>query len=313
MWARWDDGRLDLVSLAPARATQADQILLPCDPELLIQLGKISLGSSRASLYATPLDDPEYVAFTQAHHDLLTEYGDRVGIVPAPWLHWTAQGVHHQLDEVQVERAVQAAREAAQHAAPATVTMGPVWPGPSAVTVAMYPEEPLAAINALVRNAVSTVPGVQLREAGDRYWPHSTLAYFRAPDVHDSEFNRRLRKIRPDRVEITISRLLAVYMHQSCPFSRACAGAVGSTFITTDSTRRSSCGSAASSPWASAAHPARSVTPRRDGRAESGASRPPARNPSRSPSTSPSPVSSRCSTSSVTGAASRSTRTSCPR
>ncbi|MET8561223.1 2'-5' RNA ligase family protein [Streptomyces flaveolus] len=160
------------------------------------------------------LDDPEYVAFTQAHHDLLTEYGDRVGIVPAPWLHWTAQGVHHQLDEVQVERAVQAAREAAQHAAPATVTMGPVWPGPSAVTVAMYPEEPLAAINALVRNAVSTVPGVQLREAGDRYWPHSTLAYFRAPDVHDSEFNRRLRKIRPDRVEITISRLLAVYMHQ---------------------------------------------------------------------------------------------------
>ncbi|MFD4258687.1 2'-5' RNA ligase family protein [Streptomyces sp. NPDC058534] len=160
------------------------------------------------------LDDPAYVAFTQAHHDLLADYGDRVGIVPAPWLHWTAQGVHHQLAEDQVERAVRAAREAARQAAPATVTMGPVWPGPSAVTVAMYPEEPLAEINALVRNAVSTVPGVQLREAGDRYWPHSTLAYYRSPSVHDADFNRRLRNIRPQRAEITIRRLLAVYMHQ---------------------------------------------------------------------------------------------------
>lgn len=159
------------------------------------------------------LDDPEYVAFTQAHHGLLTGYGERVGIVPAPWLHWTVLGVHHQLDEAQLERAVRAAREAAQQAAPATVTMGPVWPGPSAVTVAMYPEEPLAAINALVRDAVSAVPGVQMREAEDGYWPHSTVA-LRSPSVHDAEFNRRLRKIRPERVEITISRLLAVHMYQ---------------------------------------------------------------------------------------------------
>lgn len=160
------------------------------------------------------LDDPEYVAFTQAHHGPLTGYGERVGVVPAPWLHWTVLGVHHQLDEAQVERAVRAARKAAQQAAPATVTMGPVWPGPSAVTVAMYPEEPLAAINALVRDAVSAVSGVQLREAGNGYWPHSTLAYFRSPSVHDADFNRRLRTTRPERVEITISRLLAVHMHQ---------------------------------------------------------------------------------------------------
>ncbi|WP_371665815.1 hypothetical protein OG306_29855 [Streptomyces sp. NBC_01241] len=32
--------------------------------------------------------------------------------------------------------------------------------------------------------------------------------------MHDAEFNRQLRKIRPERVEITISRLLAVYMYQ---------------------------------------------------------------------------------------------------
>ncbi|AQU70263.1 hypothetical protein BBN63_32860 [Streptomyces niveus] len=164
--------------------------------------------------FVAVLDDPAYVAYAQAHHELLAPYGDRVGIVPAPWLHWTAQGVHHRLDDGQVETAVQAVREAARHAAPATVTMGPVWPGPSAVTVAMYPEEPLAAINTLVRAAMSAVPGVQLRESATRFWPHSTLAYFRSPSVHDAEFNRRLRTIRPERVEITISRLLAVHMYQ---------------------------------------------------------------------------------------------------
>ncbi|TFI21279.1 hypothetical protein [Streptomyces sp. 4R-3d] len=80
--------------------------------------------------FVAVLDDPQYAAYTQAHHELLAAYGERVGIVPAQWLHWTAQGVHHRLDDGQVERAVQAVREAARHAEPATVTMGPVWPGP---------------------------------------------------------------------------------------------------------------------------------------------------------------------------------------
>lgn len=39
MWVRWEGERLDLVSLAPARGATADQVLLPCSPELLIQLG----------------------------------------------------------------------------------------------------------------------------------------------------------------------------------------------------------------------------------------------------------------------------------
>lgn len=55
MWARWEGERVALVSLAPARGTQAGQVLLPCDPELLMQLGRISLGGSRAGLYAACL------------------------------------------------------------------------------------------------------------------------------------------------------------------------------------------------------------------------------------------------------------------
>lgn len=57
MWVRWEGERLDLVSLAPARDVKADQVLLPCSPELLLQLGKISLGSSRAGLYAMRLTE----------------------------------------------------------------------------------------------------------------------------------------------------------------------------------------------------------------------------------------------------------------
>lgn len=55
MWLRWEGGRVDLVSLAPARGTQVDHVLLPCDLTLLMQLGRISLGSSRGSLDAVRL------------------------------------------------------------------------------------------------------------------------------------------------------------------------------------------------------------------------------------------------------------------
>ncbi|MYX26810.1 hypothetical protein GTY75_09030 [Streptomyces sp. SID8381] len=88
------------------------------------------------------------------------------------------------------------------------------WPGASAVTVAMYPEDALAALTNRVRKTVSSVEGITLRPSGERPWPHSTLAYYRSGDVHDAAFNRVLRDIRPPRVEITVNRLHAVYMHQ---------------------------------------------------------------------------------------------------
>lgn len=135
--------------------------------------------------------------------------------MPPQWLHWTVQGVHHRLNRNQVEQAVEAARRALEmDGMSPTVQMGPVWPGPSAVTVAMYPEEPLARLNTVVRRGVQSVVGIDLRPAGERYWPHSTLAYYRSSDVHNADFNRRLRSIRPVRAEVTIERLHAVYMRQ---------------------------------------------------------------------------------------------------
>ncbi|MER0477365.1 hypothetical protein ABR737_03125 [Streptomyces sp. Edi2] len=165
--------------------------------------------------FVARLDDPAYVEYTRAHHDLLAEYGDQVGTVPAEWLHWTVLGIHHDLTRDQVERAVERVRtKLADYGGSVDAELGPVWPGPSAVTVAMHPEPPLTAVTTKVREAVSTVDGISPRTAPDREWPHSTLTYYRTGDVHDARFNRRLREIRPDRVKISIDRVHAVYMHQ---------------------------------------------------------------------------------------------------
>jgi hypothetical protein len=59
MWVRRKDERFDLVALAPAQGTHVEEILLPCDAELLIKLGTISLGGSRAGLYATRLAEAD--------------------------------------------------------------------------------------------------------------------------------------------------------------------------------------------------------------------------------------------------------------
>ncbi|QNE74492.1 hypothetical protein [Streptomyces finlayi] len=165
--------------------------------------------------FVAKLDDPAYVEYTRAHHGLLAEYGHQVGTVPAEWLHWTVLGIHHSLTRDQVERAVERVRyKLAMDSTRADVQMGPVWPGPSAVTVAMYPETALARVSNQVREAVCSVDGITLRPAMDRPWPHSTLSYFRTGDVHDADFNRRLRSIRPDRADINVSSVHAVYMHQ---------------------------------------------------------------------------------------------------
>ncbi|MET9664889.1 hypothetical protein ABZY19_05900 [Streptomyces sp. NPDC006475] len=128
--------------------------------------------------FVAKLDDPAYVEYTRAHHELLAEYGDQVGTGPAEWLHWTVLGIHHGLTRDQVERVVERVRyKLATDSTRVDVQMGPVWPGPSAVTVAMYPEAALARVSNQVREAVSSVEGISLRPAPDRPWPHSTLAY----------------------------------------------------------------------------------------------------------------------------------------
>lgn len=40
-------------------------------------------------------DDPGYQAYIEAHRDLFSSYGDKLGVVPAEWLHSTVQGIHY--------------------------------------------------------------------------------------------------------------------------------------------------------------------------------------------------------------------------
>ncbi|MEU8543068.1 2'-5' RNA ligase family protein [Streptomyces sp. NPDC048717] len=156
---------------------------------------------------------PEFRKYARAHHDLFAEYGDRLGVIPEDWLHSTVQGIHHPLDTARVDQLRGTLRNELAGMKPFRVQLGPVWPGVTAVTVAVYPEDGMAALNGRVRTAMEKVPGISLREKEAKYWAHASLAYARA-DFPDRGLNRALRVLRPPRVDITIDRVHLVNQYQ---------------------------------------------------------------------------------------------------
>ncbi|MFI9176165.1 hypothetical protein [Streptomyces lincolnensis] len=155
-------------------------------------------------------EHPAYRAYAEAHHGLLSDYP--LGVVPAQWLHGTILGLHHRITPDQLESLRRAARTQLTAAAPCEVQLGPVWPGVTAITAALYPEDGLAALDARARAAAESVPGITLRPP-EPFWGHSTLAY--ALDAFDDRaLNRGLRALRPDRVTLTVDRIALVNEYQ---------------------------------------------------------------------------------------------------
>ncbi|MGP3992058.1 2'-5' RNA ligase family protein [Streptomyces sp. 3N207] len=155
----------------------------------------------------------EFRAYARAHRELLNEYGDKLGVVPEEWLHSTVQGIHHTVDEDQMDQLREALRAEMSAVQPFKVQLGPVWPGVTAVTVAVYPEDGMAHLNERVRAAAEKVPGVSLRKKEARFWAHASLAYVRE-NFPDRNLNRALRALRPPRVDVTIDRVHLVSQHQ---------------------------------------------------------------------------------------------------
>ncbi|MET9779333.1 2'-5' RNA ligase family protein [Streptomyces sp. NPDC006367] len=156
---------------------------------------------------------PEFREYARAHHELLSEYGDQLGVVPEAWLHSTVQGIHHAIDGDQLNQLRDALRTEVAGMKPFQVQLGPVWPGVTAVTVAVYPEDGMAQLNERVRAAAEKVPGISLRAKEAKFWAHATLAYARA-DFPDKKLNRALRALRPPRVDVTIDRVHLVNQYQ---------------------------------------------------------------------------------------------------
>ncbi|MEU6996650.1 2'-5' RNA ligase family protein [Streptomyces sp. NPDC046465] len=159
-------------------------------------------------------EHPAFRAYARAHHELLSAYGDRLGVVPEQWLHSTVQGIHHTIDTDQTTQLREALRAELTGMKPFQVQLGPVWPGVTAVTVAVYPEHGMAQLNDRARTAAGKVPGVSLRAREERFWAHASLAYARA-DFPDRALNRALRALRPPRVDVTIDRVHLVNQYQS--------------------------------------------------------------------------------------------------
>ncbi|WP_282695233.1 hypothetical protein [Streptomyces sp. CC208A] len=156
---------------------------------------------------------PEFREYARAHRDLLSEYGEKLGIIPEDWLHATVQGIHHPLGTGQVDQLRGTLRGELAGMDPFRVQLGPVWPGVTAVTVAVYPEDGMAELNGRVRTAMEKVPGVSLRPPELRFWAHASLTYARA-GFPDGNLNRALRALRPPRVDITIDRVHLVNQYQ---------------------------------------------------------------------------------------------------
>lgn len=156
---------------------------------------------------------PQFRAYARAHHALLAGYGNRLGVIPEEWLHSTVQGIHHPIDAGQADQLRHVLRDELAGAAPFQVQLGPVWPGTTAITVAMYPETGMAELNDRVRTATEKDSGITLRAKEDAFWAHATLAYARQ-DFEDRTFNRALRAIRPPRVDVTIDRVHLVSQFQ---------------------------------------------------------------------------------------------------
>ncbi|MFC1418785.1 2'-5' RNA ligase family protein [Streptacidiphilus cavernicola] len=155
----------------------------------------------------------EFREYARAHRELLAQYPEQLGAVPEEWLHSTVQGIHHKVDDSQAKKLRSALREELAGMQPFRVQLGPVWPGITAVTVAVYPEDGMAELNSRVRTAMEKVPGITLRAPEQRFWAHSSLAYARE-DFEDRSLNRELRALRPPRVDITIDRVHLVNQYQ---------------------------------------------------------------------------------------------------
>ncbi|MEU2354334.1 2'-5' RNA ligase family protein [Streptomyces misionensis] len=156
---------------------------------------------------------PEFREYARIHAELLSKYSKQLGVVPEEWLHSTIQGIHQTLGRKQLAVLRTALRKELSGMQPFEVQLGPVWPGPTAVTVAVYPEEEMAALNSRVRIAADSVPGILLRPRESRFWAHASLAYARA-DFPDHDLNRALRALRPPRVTITIDHVHLVMQYQ---------------------------------------------------------------------------------------------------
>lgn len=156
---------------------------------------------------------PEFREYARTHRELLAEYSEQLGVIPEQWLHSTVQGIHHTLDADQLDQLRGSLRTELAGMQPFQVQLGPVWPGITAVTVAIYPEDGMAALNDRVRTAAEKVPGISLRAKEAVFWAHASLSYAR-DDFEDRKLNRALRMLRPRRVDITIDRVHLVNQYQ---------------------------------------------------------------------------------------------------
>jgi 2'-5' RNA ligase len=154
-------------------------------------------------------------------HHLVATYQQRLAhfphldFVPQQWLHLTMQGVGftHDLDKADLDRVITTVEEHLGQQAPFEVTFDRLLVRPEAITLVPTPVEPVIAVRAAIRAAMSEALAVAPVPEADTFQPHVSLAYSNNEHA-TADLIRDLDKVEPSPVKATISQAALIELHR---------------------------------------------------------------------------------------------------
>ncbi|HEY9410362.1 MAG TPA: 2'-5' RNA ligase family protein [Jiangellaceae bacterium] len=137
------------------------------------------VGRSFYTWHITFADEPA-VAQLAADYGPALDHLPMYDPVPQPWLHLTMQGIGFtdEVSRADIGAITAAAQRRLSQLEPFTVTIGPAFIDPEALSMPVRPVEPLARLRAEIRAAIADVWGADaVPEQADGYRPHVSLGY----------------------------------------------------------------------------------------------------------------------------------------
>lgn len=161
-------------------------------------------------------DDQPAIHQLAGHYAPILEDLPTLDPIPVRWLHLTMQGVGFtdEVDRVDVDTIVAAARDRCVELTPFTITLGPARVDPEALMLPVRPAEPVARLRATIRAAIADVwgPG-NVSEDPDDFRPHVSLAYSNAASPA-APIARRLTTRLVTSAEITVRRVTLIDLNR---------------------------------------------------------------------------------------------------
>lgn len=158
------------------------------------------VGRTFYTWHVTFADQPEVGELAAAYRPAL-EATTGLDPIPLQWLHLTMQGLGFtdEVDQADVDRIVEAARQRCVGLGPLKLTLGPAHVDPEAVMFDVQPADDVRELRRRLREAIGDVWGKHgVPEAAEPYTPHVSLAYTNAAGPADALDAREARTASTD-------------------------------------------------------------------------------------------------------------------